>query len=798
MEQRIYLNRDWKFTEHFTPELLMPSFDATILETVQIPHNHKEIPFNYVDEMAYQMIAGYYKVFKTEPSWKGKVVLLTFEGAAHEATVYLNGREVAIHQGGYTAFTLDISPYLKENSDNRLVVKLDSRECLNIPPFGNVVDYLTYGGIYRDVYLEVKNPCYIEDVFVRTSKVQEIEKQLEVEVTVNHLKEHMHIRTLFLKEDTVLHSFDKVSLKDRDQVFSCYVSGVENWEIEHPVLYHLEVQLLQGEVLLDTKKVRFGFREATFKKDGFYLNGKKIKLRGLNRHQAYPYVGYAMPKSPQRRDANLLKNELGLNAVRTSHYPQSQYFIDCCDEIGLLVFTEIPGWQHIGDDKWKEIACKNVAEMVTQYRNHPSIILWGVRINESPDDDSFYEKTNQIAHELDKSRQTGGVRCIKNSHLLEDVYTYNDFIHDGMTPPVDSKKKVSSNQEKAYLIAEYNGHMYPTKSYDSEPHRLEHALRHARVIDAVKGREDIVGSFGWCMFDYNTHKDFGSGDRICHHGVMDMFRNPKLAAAVYKSQQDIEDFLEISSSMDIGEHPGGFVGSIYMFTNADEVRVYKNDEWITTYDKKDSPFKNLKHGPLLLDDLIGNQLVIKEGFSKKKADGVKKVLNAAMKYGQNQLPLKMKLLAAKMMLFHGMKLEDGPVLYGKYIGNWGGKVTTYRFEAVKNGKVVKTIIKKSTEKVKLEVEVDHTQLIEDHTYDVASIRIKATDENGNVLCFYQEPLSLKVEGDIALIGPKEISLKGGMGGTYIKTIGKEGKGRLIMSSTYLEEVVIDFTIEEMR
>lgn len=798
MQERIYLNRDWKFTQHFEPELLMPHFDVALLETVQIPHTHKEIPFNYVDEVDYQMVAGYYKSFKTEPKWKGKVILLTFEGAAHEATVYLNGIEVANHQGGYTAFKVDITNYLKEEGENALVVKLDSRECLNMPPFGNVVDYLTYGGIYRDVYLEVKNPSYIEDVFVMTSKVQELKKQLEAEVTVNHLDDHMHIRAILLKEDATVHTFEKVSLKEKKQVFLYWISEVDNWDIDHPHLYHLEVQLLHYDKMIDSKRVRFGFREATFKKDGFYLNGKKIKLRGLNRHQAYPYVGYAMPKSPQKRDAYLLKNELGLNAVRTSHYPQSHYFIDCCDEIGLLVFTEIPGWQHVGDEDWKEIACKNVEEMVTQYRNHPSIILWGVRINESADDDSFYEKTNKIARELDQSRQTGGVRCIKNSHLLEDVYTYNDFIHDGITPPVDSKKKVSSNLEKAYLIAEYNGHMYPTKSYDSEPHRLEHALRHAKVIDAAQGAEDIVGSFGWCMFDYNTHKDFGSGDHICHHGIMDMFRNPKLAAAVYASQQEAEDFLEISSSMDIGEHPGGCVGNIYIFTNADEVRVYKNDEWITTYYKKDSPFKNLKHGPLLLDDLIGDQLERKEGFSKKKADGVKKVLNAAMKYGQNQLPLSAKILAAKMMLFHGMKLEDGPVLYGKYIGNWGGKVTTYRFEAIRKGKVVKTVIKKPTEKVKLEVEVDHTQLQEDHTYDVASIRIKATDENGNVLCFYQEPLRLQVEGEIALMGPKEISLKGGMGGTYIKTIGKEGKGKLIVSGTYLEEVVVDFTIKRMK
>ena len=231
--------------------------------------------------------------------------------------------------------------------------------------------------------------------------------------------------------------------------------------------------------------------------------------------------------------------------MRTSHYPQSHYFLERCDEIGLLVFTEFPGWQHIGDAAWKEQAIINVKDMVRQYRNHVSIILWGVRINESVDDDAFYRETNAAAHLLDPSRPTGGVRAHKKSSLLEDVYTYNDFLHDGKTKGCERKKNVTPDAKKPYLISEYNGHMYPTKAFDCEEHRTEHALRHVRVLDAVAGKPDIAGSFGWCMFDYNTHKDFGSGDRICYHGVMDMFRNPKCAAASNAGRQcaDVQERL---------------------------------------------------------------------------------------------------------------------------------------------------------------------------------------------------------------------------------------------------------------
>ena len=162
-----------------------------------------------------------------------------------------------------------------------------------------------------------------------------------------------------------------------------------------------------------------------------------------------------------------------------------------------------------------------------QNRNHPSIILWGVRINESVDDDAFYTRTNQIAHQLDPSRATSGVRYLEKSHLLEDVYAYNDFSHNGTTPGAKPKKDVTPDMGKALLISECNGHMYPTKAFDDGPHRQEHALRHVRVQNAAYASGEHAGCFGWCMFDYQTHKDFGSGDRICYHGVLDSFRNPE-------------------------------------------------------------------------------------------------------------------------------------------------------------------------------------------------------------------------------------------------------------------------------
>lgn len=796
MSEKVYWNDGWEFTEVFSEEIFQK---GETYESVRLPHTVKETPFHYFDESCYQMVSGYRNYFFAKEEWMGKHVLLTFEGVAHEACVYVNGQEVLKHSCGYTAFTVDLALYLAYGQDNQIVVRVDSREELNVPPFGNVIDYMTYGGIYRDVYFEIKEKVYLEDVFLRTENCLKKESDVIAKVSVNEWKEDLTADLTVWKQGQDEVVSERVVLSSKEEELSLRLKGVSLWNLSNPTLYYCKITLYDKSQILDEKIVRFGFREAQFLPDGFYLNGEKIKIRGLNRHQSYPYVGYAMPKSQQIRDVEILKFELGANAVRTSHYPQSQYFIDRCDELGLLVFTEMPGWQHIGDENWKKQATRNVEEMVCQYRNHPSIILWGVRINESSDDDDFYKRTNEAARKLDPTRQTGGVRCIKNSALFEDVYTYNDFSYEGVKAgkrrkAVEKKKKVTSDMSKAYLVSEYNGHMFPTKSFDCEEHRVEHALRHAQVLNDIAGKSDIAGGFGWCMFDYNTHKDFGSGDRICYHGVMDMFRNPKTAAYVYQSQQEEIPVLEIGSSMDIGEHPGCYMRDIYAFTNADSIRFYKNDVFIKEYRKKDSKYPNLAHGPIQIDDVIGDQLMEKEGFSKRKSDGVKQVLSDAMIFGMNHLPFRTKLTAASLVLFHGMKFEDAVTLYNRYIGIWGGKSVSYRFEAVKDGKVVKTVEKGAAGKASLSVDVDHTELVEETGYDVACVRIQAVDQYKNLLSYYQEPVSLQCEGAIEIIGPRCVSLKGGMAGTYVKTINTEGTGKLILSGEQLGSVEIDFTV----
>ncbi len=779
----VHLNDDWEFVDSFTPAFAAGGeADA---QSVDLPHSCATTPFDYFDESLYQKDCGYRRRLPIPESARGKRIFLIVGAAAHSAQVYVDGNPCGErHRCGYTAFTRELTGMVTPGQTALLSIEVDSRESQNIPPFGHVIDYMTYGGIYREVRLEIRDPCHIADVFAMPEKSGRLTVQCQAEGDPDAVRHSVYLngeRVCEVSSGTV----ESAALD---------VPEVKLWDIRSPVLYTLVSELVKDGGITDRVETRVGFRSAEFRRDGFFLNGRKVKLVGLNRHQSYPYVGYAMPASMQRYDADILKNELGLNAVRTSHYPQSPHFIDRCDELGLLVFTEIPGWQHIGDEAWKEQAIRNVRDMVLQYRNHPSVILWGVRINESVDDDAFYRRTNAAAHELDPTRPTGGVRCHKKSSLLEDVCTYNDFIHDGTNGGCEPKKAVTSDRRKAYLISEYNGHMYPTKSFDAEEHRTEHALRHVRVLDSVWAQKDIAGSFGWCFFDYNTHKDFGSGDRICYHGVCDMFRNPKPAAAVYSVMQDDIPVLEVSSSMDIGEHPASNRGRVYVFTNADSVKFYINDIFIREYRHADSEFRHLPRPPIEVTDYIGDRIMQGERFSKKQVRYTKDILNEATRFGMNALSAKSKAKAAWLMLRYGMSFGDAYALYGKYIGNWGDRATVYRFDAVKDGRVVRSVSKTPFTSLSLRVIPSATELHEGATYDVAAVRVIAIDQNGNPLPFFNEAVTAEISGAADIIGPKTVMLRGGSGGTYIRTIGRSGEAILTLRYGEGCEASVQFTV----
>ena len=770
----ISLCSGWQFAESWSEEFLSGAGEA---EDVRLPHTVRELPLHYAGPEDYEMLCGYRRVLHIPAEYEGKRLFLQFDGAAHIASVFVNGRETVTHRCGYTAFRVEITGLVRHGADNLVAVRLDCTENPAIPPFGFVIDYLTYGGLYREVWLDVREQAYIEDIFVTTPAAGRVRAVL----TVSGGQQHVRLRVLD----------GEVCLAEcggDGSEFDVSVPNAAQWSPEHPKLYTLEAVLDNG----DTQRVSFGFRTAEFRADGLYLNGERVFMRGLNRHQSYPYIGYAAPESLQREDARILKHELGCNAVRTSHYPQSRYFIDECDREGLLVFTELPGWQHIGGEEWKAQAVENVREMIMQYRNHPSIVLWGVRINESVDDDDLYRRTNALAHELDPSRATSGVRYLEKSSLLEDVYSYNDFSHCGDNAGVKPKRKVTPDMHRALIVSEHNGHMFPTKSFDPWEKRQAQALRHARVLNDAAVDGEHAGCFGWCMFDYPTHKDFGSGDRVCYHGVMDAFRNPKTAAALYASQSGETPVLEVGSPMDIGDYAAGNTGRVYVFTNADEVALYKNDRYVTSF--RPSGWSGLTHGPILADDTIGCLLNTQEGFTGAKEKLLHDCLVSAGKHGLANMPLGDKLKMLRCMAMYKLTFADGVKLYGKYVGNWGGEATRWRFDGIRDGRTVASCTRAPGKHLHIEARVSSTALTERASYDMAAVRIRLLDEYGNTASYAQLPVELETGGVIGIAGPHTVTAEGGMCGTYVRSLGRAGSGTLTLRVQGLESVKIEFTV----
>eukprot|EP00002_Diphylleia_rotans_P003071 TRINITY_DN1205_c0_g1_i3.p1 TRINITY_DN1205_c0_g1~~TRINITY_DN1205_c0_g1_i3.p1 ORF type:complete len:777 (-),score=155.97 TRINITY_DN1205_c0_g1_i3:564-2894(-) len=571
--QTLLFNDDWLFAPTVKG---FSAPDSEFTSDITLPHTTVELPWHDFHDKEYQIISTYRKHFSVE-RLSGRRIVVLFDGVMLAATVYVNNRQVAAeHRGGYTPFWYDITSFVNEGPSNTIQVVVDSTERNDIPPFGFTVDYLAFGGIYRDVHLMYLNPVYIHNIFVMQQGASTGQLDLKVKIFVNNptgvsgdytallsLKDaNGNIVATVSSRITVGPSATGVYVIPFDRLSG----AVALWSLDTPVLYAMEVNLQSGSTIADSKSTRFGFRDAKFEKTGgFFLNGKPLKLMGLNRHQTYPYIGAAAPARLQTYDADLLKYNHSLNIVRTSHYPQSTYFLDRCDEIGILVFEEIPGWQHIGNQDWKSVSMIELQAMIERDWNHPSIIMWGVRINESPDDFEFYNATNHLAHSLDPTRQTGGVRNFLTSQFLEDVYTYNDFSNTIVEPT-----------QQPHLVTEFNGHMYPTKVYDQEERTIEHALRHARIQSDARGNSRVSGALGWCFADYNTHRMFGSGDRICYHGVSDIFRLPKLAASVYESQIDprIRPVLKIATLWTLGDRSASGVDPIYAFSNCDYADAY--------------------------------------------------------------------------------------------------------------------------------------------------------------------------------------------------------------------------------
>ncbi len=617
-----HLNQDWYFGGKIGSASIEEMNKMPRGQKITLPHCVNHLSWQNWDVDEWQALYIYKREFVLPPEFAGMRVFLHFDRVMVGAIPYLNGQKLPEHYGGYLPFSYEITDAIRQK--NNLLIAVDSRWS-NVPPQGapvgpKRVDYLEPGGITGDVRLVAVPRIFIQDVFAKPLNVlDKNSRKLEIDLTINNAGvagKAVSILAELSRDGKV------VSRKSRKM--PDHTTGITNlkmeltdltqidlWHFDHPNLYILTTTLVVDGRKIHNHRCRIGFREARFEINGFYLNGKKERLFGLNRHEIYPYTGFAMPERVMRQDASILKHDLNCNAVRCSHYPQSEAFLDACDELGLMVWEEIPGWGYLGDEPWKEALIKNVEDMILRDRNHPSIIIWGTRVNESANDKALYKRTKEISKRLDGTRpssgsMTPGSRKNWEQEWDEDVFAYDDYHADpdgsvGIEAPVKGFP---------YMLAEVVGQFNykKRKNFDNtykrtspEEIQMAQAVYHAQAHQKAGNLKDICGVIAWCAFDYSSLVN--SYNRVKYPGIADVFRLFKPGANFYRSQCDPAVRPVILPNFYWGSNPGWLKNSIddpAIFSNCDTLKVFVGDHFVQELHPDSQRFSNIKYPPFFV------------------------------------------------------------------------------------------------------------------------------------------------------------------------------------------------------
>jgi beta-galactosidase len=613
------LNQGWLFGGRYRPGAQFPGFSEQGFVRVTLPHTVTRLSWGDWNPASWEQVWIYHRHISGAQLMAGRS-FVDFDGVLTDATVYINGVELGTHRGGYLPFTVELTQHLMPG-DNLLAVVVDGR-WLDVPPQGfprgpTTVDFLQPAGIYRDARLRHVPDVFISDVFAKPVDVLSARPTLEIQATIDagappgkqvHLSAELldGARTL-ATESVKIHPHEGVQVA---RLSLAQLRGIELWSPQHPKLYTLRVTLSGPRVPTHAVSVTTGFRDARFELDGLYVNGERTQIFGLDRHQLFPYTGMAAPARLQRRDAQLIRMQLNCNMVRCSHYPQSPYFLDACDRLGLMVWEEAPGWHTLGGAPFEEAFLENVRDMVLRDRNRPSVIVWGTRLDETYDYPTLYAQARSLAYQLDGTRQTTGAMGTQSTvGWAEDVFAYNDYSSvDGqatLKPPLTYVP---------YMISEAVGTIVGAPFYrwidTSQTLQLQGQL-HALVHDLAATDEHYAGLLAWCAIDYAS---LLSGDRIWHAlkwpGVLDTFRVPKPGACVYRAQQNPSAAPVILPAFywDFGPSspPTGPGPNTLIATNCEQLALYLDGAPFATATPDRATYGNLPYPPAFVDLTVPN------------------------------------------------------------------------------------------------------------------------------------------------------------------------------------------------
>lgn len=646
--EKINFNAGWKFYKGAISgdAASNPSYDdnSASWRNVTTPHN-PPMDLNNPDparpawgSYSYEGVSWYRKHFTIDSFYQtqGRKIFIEFEAANTTADVWINGTKLTTHYGGYLPFMVDVTNYLNFGAtENVLAVKVNNTFDANIPPAGTGSDgWFNWGGIYRDVWMHITDKLHVTDA-VYANKTADG----GIFVTypdVNSPLAHIQIKTNVINEygiakncTVINHILDANNqaveanvMSDTQSIVSesnytfTQTTAVNNpnlWHPNNPYLYTVSTEVYDDNTLVDTYKTRIGIRKISFSKaNGFQINGVTFRFMGANRMQDYPYVGYAMSNAEQRRDVIRLK-EAGFQYIRTAHYPQDPDFMAACDELGLMVMDEIPGFQYIGGTTFQTNSYQNMRDMIRRDRNHACVIAWELSLNETGFNSAYMSNAYSIGH-----AEYPGDQCFvsgwKTSGSYPDVFI--------ATPSAGARTYAGS---KPLIVSEYGEYEYEsgggiqgadratwwvggygTIGY-GEPGMLVQAWNHQDGLNQNRGMSNMCGDGLWVAFDYANYEQ----------GAIDKLRIPKFSYYFFQSQRDpnliipgvdsgpmvyIANYWTSSSPHDVN-----------VFSNCDVVKLYINSALVAT--KTPNSGSNLLHPPFSFSGLTWSSGELKaEGY----------------------------------------------------------------------------------------------------------------------------------------------------------------------------------------
>ncbi len=742
----------WRFHFGDVAGAETPGFADSSWERVDAPHPARleALVTNTRDKQQWEGVCWYRKTFIPQPDTAGQVILLRFEGAMNVAQVFINGEKRAESIDGYTPFVADITADVAKGGPVAIALRLDNHATETTGPKQlRILDFHLYHGLYRPVSLIVKPLLHITDeileakpasggVFVTFPAVSDESATVSAQVHVRNrgsqtasFAVRATLRTLSGEEvaRAEVPSLRLVAGGEESFTTKLVVSRPKLWSPDSPNLYHLDAAIVANGAPVDTERVRIGIRRAELGLGGITLNGRRMFLRGVNRHQEYPYVGNAVPANAQYRDAWKIK-QAGFDYVRLSHYPHSREFMDACDELGLVVLDSILGWQfNPGTPAFRANRVAASRALIRRDRNHASAILWELSLNESPMKPDFVAELRAAGHDefpgdqmftagwvngyeiKITARQSGSTREFKQAKTPSIVSEYGDWEYYA------GNAGLAQDKWQDLKKAERNSRQLRG---DGEVRLLQQATNIQEAHNENLTTQAFADGY-WVMFDYNR----GYADDLEASGIMDVFRLPKFSYDFFRSQRAADE-----------RAPAGIGGpmvsiaswwteqsplTVRVFSNCDEVELFLNGK------------------------TLGRQKPDRNRISDK--------------------------LAHPPFEFAVSKYEPGEL-----------KAVAYRSGAAVAQHVVRTPGAPS----RLELSIDEAGRPFAAGGDLVFVYARVVDANGTVVPGAAVPVTFSAEGDARLIGDNPIVAEAGIATVLLKSGTKPGVVRIRASAEALE------------